>query len=234
MDRPSVAAIVATCRLFRVDRRSAFAASFRRLNPKYPFIPNGLRFDLSTAFRRGSVRFVAPTARPPIGRFSSRAVSLENVEKRWKTRASPLVTRAAEETWRRVDEKADGWTSTRRPAKPWFRKSLRDAELREAAAAKERAKTGLFDATSSALAKRRREDDGEIWRRKGASFCRVALSSVFFDRRQIGRAVEKRVGNFYTAPFIALRLVRAFGLWRSNDFVETNVESAKRLKSKRL
>jgi hypothetical protein len=30
----------------------------------------------------------------------------------------------------------------------WFRKSLRDAELREAAAAKERAKTGLLDALS--------------------------------------------------------------------------------------
>ena len=62
---PSGAAIVATCRLFRVDRRRTFAASFRRFDPKYPFIPNGLRFDLSTAFRRGSVRFVAPTARPP-------------------------------------------------------------------------------------------------------------------------------------------------------------------------
>jgi len=51
---PSVAAIVATCRLFRVDRRRAFAASFRRFDPRYPFIPNGLRFDLSTAFRRGA------------------------------------------------------------------------------------------------------------------------------------------------------------------------------------
>lgn len=32
----------------------AFAASFYRFAPKYPFIPNGLRFDLSTAFRRGA------------------------------------------------------------------------------------------------------------------------------------------------------------------------------------
>ena len=211
MTGPSVAAIVATCRLFRVDRRSAFAASFRRLNPKYPFIPNGLRFDLSTAFRRGSVRFVAPTARPPIGRFSSRAVSLENVENVGK-RTPPLVKRGAEGTWQRVDEKADGWTSTRRPAKPWFRKSLRDAELREAAAAKERAKTGLFDATSSALAKRRREDDGENWRKRVASCCRGALSNVVFDRRANRADRRKRVGNFYTAPFIALRLVRALGL----------------------
>ena len=70
---PGVAAIVATCRQFHVDRRSAFAALFRRFGPKYPFIPNGLRFDLSTAFRRGSVRFVAPTARPPTCRFSARA-----------------------------------------------------------------------------------------------------------------------------------------------------------------
>lgn len=77
----SVAAIVATCRLFRVDRRRAFAAFVRRFDPKYPFIPNGLRFDLSTAFRRGSVRFVAPTARPPNADFSSQASSFKALKR---------------------------------------------------------------------------------------------------------------------------------------------------------
>ena len=95
---PSVAAIVATCRLFRVDRRSAFAASLCRLGPKYPFIPNGLRFDLSTAFRRGSVRFVAPTARPPnepiFRRKRRRWKTLQNVE----NAARAFATRVDKET----------------------------------------------------------------------------------------------------------------------------------------
>ncbi|MBQ5788852.1 MAG: hypothetical protein IIW01_01060 [Thermoguttaceae bacterium] len=94
----------------------AFAAFWRRCDPKYPFIPNGLRFDLSTAFRRGSVRFVAPTARPPTSRFSSQASTFEGVAKHWKTRQGRLRL-ASTRKLATENEKADGWTSTRRPAK---------------------------------------------------------------------------------------------------------------------
>jgi hypothetical protein len=87
-------------------------------DPKYPFIPNGLRFDLSTAFRRGSVRFVAPTARPPNEPIFRRKRRRLKTLKRWKTRQGRLRF-ASTRKLATEDEKADGWTSTRRPAKPF-------------------------------------------------------------------------------------------------------------------
>jgi hypothetical protein len=68
---------------------------------------------------------------------------LQNVE----NAARAFATRVDKETCdrRRKGGRLDFDATTR---ETWFRKSLRDAELREAAAAKERAKTGLFDATS--------------------------------------------------------------------------------------
>lgn len=101
----------------RRDRRKAFAAFFRRFGPKYPFIPNGLRFDLSTAFRRGASDSSRRRPDRRTSRVSSQTFAFENVEKRLKTRRGRLqlasLRRLATE-----DEKADGWTSTRRPAKP--------------------------------------------------------------------------------------------------------------------
>ena len=90
---PSVAAIVATCRLFRVDRRRAFAASFRRFDPRYPFIPNGLRFDLSTAFRRGASDSSRRRPDRRTSRVSSRASAFENVEKCLLTRQGACNSR---------------------------------------------------------------------------------------------------------------------------------------------
>ena len=76
----------------------AFAAFWRRCDPKYPFIPNGLRFDLSTAFRRGSVRFVAPTARPPTSRFFVASVVVERRYKTLENAARALAIRVVKET----------------------------------------------------------------------------------------------------------------------------------------
>lgn len=127
---------------------TAFAASFYRFAPKYPFIPNGLRFDLSTAFRRGasdSSRRRPDRRNADFRRERRRWKTLKNVWKRGKGACDSRRQgnlRNESENGRRLDFDA----TTR---ETWFRKSLRDAELREAAAAKERANTGLLDATSS-------------------------------------------------------------------------------------
>jgi hypothetical protein len=84
------------------------------------------------------------------------------------------------------------------------------------------------------LVKRRRAADGENWRKEVALFCRGALSEAFLTVGQTGRTVEKRVGNLYTAPFIALRLVRAFRFCRATAFVEGERRKCETLKKQTL
>ena len=70
--------------------------------------------------------------------------SLKNVGERGKG-ACDSFDKETCETGSKNDRRLDFDATTR---ETWFRKSLRDAELREAAAAKERANTGLRDAAS--------------------------------------------------------------------------------------
>lgn len=113
----SVAAIVATCRLFRVDRRNAFAA--RRVGSARNILL--FRTALGSTFRPRSAEGASDSSRRRpdrrTSRFSMQAALFEGVEKRWKTRQGRLRF-ASPRKLATENETADGWTSTRRPAKP--------------------------------------------------------------------------------------------------------------------
>lgn len=113
----SVAAIVATCRLFRVDRRNAFAARRVGSARNIPLF----RTALGSTFRPRSAEGASDSSRRRpdrrTSRFSMQAALFEGVEKRWKTRQGRLRF-ASPRKLATENETADGWTSTRRPAKP--------------------------------------------------------------------------------------------------------------------
>lgn len=114
---PSGAAIVATCRLFRVDRRNAFAACFVGSARNIPLF----RTALGSTFRPRSAEGASDSSRRRpdrrTSRFSMQAALFEGVEERWKTRQGRLQF-ASPRKLATENETADGWTSTRRPAKP--------------------------------------------------------------------------------------------------------------------
>ena len=80
------------------------------------------RTALGSTFRPRSAEGASDSSRRRPDRrradFSSQASLLENVAKRWKTRQGRLQF-ALSRRLATEDKKADGWTSTRRPAKPF-------------------------------------------------------------------------------------------------------------------
>ena len=79
-----------------------------------------IRTALGSTFRPRSAEGASDSSRRRPDRrradFSSQASLLENVAKRWKTRQGRLQL-ASTRKLATENEKADGWTSTRRPAK---------------------------------------------------------------------------------------------------------------------
>ncbi len=98
----------------------AFAASFYRFAPKYPFIPNGLRFDLSTAFRRGasdSSRRRPDRRSVDFRRKRRRLKSLKNVGERGKG-ACDSFDKETCETGTKNDRRLDFDATTRETLVP--------------------------------------------------------------------------------------------------------------------